>query len=338
MVALNIETLLAWVVHRPPHSLRSRRHCPMRAKPQKQERSNKQEEEETQLQQEPNNPRQQERKPQGNGRTDVVSTPLAAYEGSPISEVVLPASAIHLPPPACLPEAQEPGNTGFEADTIAPTMVELENSELQKTRKRETTEGGEAEGSEEGEEAWARKEERRRRRQQRALEHLARATHLHLQDRAISSISDVALCRGATVIFLQHNHLSRLNLPILPKLQHLYLQHNDIVRLCRPYLSNAVSNPRRRLEGLDRQPRLLKLLASGNRIGVLEGLAPPLDHLALDHQRIPQGDALVLDPQALLAVQTTLTLLDISGNQLTEIGAVGLLTNLRVGCQMLDNR
>nr|XP_027210824.1 protein phosphatase 1 regulatory subunit 42-like [Penaeus vannamei] len=85
-----------------------------------------------------------------------------------------------------------------------------------------------------------------------------------------------------------------------------------------------------RLEGLKELPSLRRLLVGGNRVGVVEGLPHGLQELHIQEQRLPPGDALVLDPHALAAVQDTLLLLDVSGNRMTELGPVGLLNNLKV--------
>ncbi|XP_037787542.1 protein phosphatase 1 regulatory subunit 42-like [Penaeus monodon] len=117
---------------------------------------------------------------------------------------------------------------------------------------------------------------------------LARVTHLHLESRGITHIEDVGVCPAARVAFLQHNHLTRLaNLRPLRLLQELYLQDNHITRL----------------EGLKELPSLRRLLVGGNRVGVVEGLPHGLQELHIQEQRLPPGDALVLDPHALAAVQ-----------------------------------
>ncbi|XP_063867351.1 protein phosphatase 1 regulatory subunit 42-like [Scylla paramamosain] len=145
--------------------------------------------------------------------------------------------------------------------------------------------------------------------------YLARVTHLHLQNKGITHLEDVGACGGALVAYLQHNHLTRLiNLRHLRHLQELYLQDNDITRL----------------EGLRELCNLRRLLVSGNRVGVVEGLPRGLTELHVQDQRLPLGDALILDPHALAAVQDTLRVLDVRGNRLTEMGAVGLLGRLQV--------
>ncbi|XP_068241386.1 protein phosphatase 1 regulatory subunit 42-like [Palaemon carinicauda] len=144
---------------------------------------------------------------------------------------------------------------------------------------------------------------------------LSRVTHLHLQGKGITYIENLSSCPEVRVVFLQHNHLTRLaNLRPLKMLQELYLQDNHITRI----------------EGLKELHNLRRLLIPGNRIGVVEGLPQGLEELHIQNQRLPPGDALVLDPHALTTVQTTLRILDVSGNRLMEMGAVGLLARLRV--------
>lgn len=58
-----------------------------------------------------------------------------------------------------------------------------------------------------------------------------------------------------------------------------------------------------RLEGLRELCSLRRLLVSGNRVGVVEGLPRGLTELHVQDQRLPPGDALILDPHALAAVQ-----------------------------------
>ncbi|XP_064120168.1 protein phosphatase 1 regulatory subunit 42-like [Macrobrachium nipponense] len=144
---------------------------------------------------------------------------------------------------------------------------------------------------------------------------LGRVTHLHLEGKGITHIESLSSCPEVRVVFLQHNHLTRLaNLRPLRMLQELYLQDNHIMRI----------------EGLKELHNLRRLLIPGNRIGVVEGLPQGLEELHIQNQRLPPGDALVLDPHAMTNVQATLRLLDVTGNRLMEMGAVGLLTRLRV--------
>ncbi|XP_050706164.1 protein phosphatase 1 regulatory subunit 42-like [Eriocheir sinensis] len=169
----------------------------------------------------------------------------------------------------------------------------------------------EARRGEDEEDEEEKKEEERKMRES----FLGRVTHLHLQNKGITHLEDVGACGGALVAYLQHNHLTRLaNLRPLRHLQELYLQDNEITRL----------------EGLREMCSLRRLLVSGNRVGVVEGLPRGLTELHVQDQRLPPGDALILDPHALAAVQDTLRVLDVSGNRLTEIGAVGLLGRLQV--------
>lgn len=58
-----------------------------------------------------------------------------------------------------------------------------------------------------------------------------------------------------------------------------------------------------RLESLRELVSLRRLLVPGNRVGVVEGLPCGLQELHIQYQRLPPGDALVLDPHALGTVQ-----------------------------------
>ncbi|XP_042888263.1 protein phosphatase 1 regulatory subunit 42-like [Penaeus japonicus] len=208
------------------------------------------------------------------------------------------------PPSAPSDELLHPGIAGEEEkedEGVAEALrLKMKESDEDKEGKEE-----EQEQEEEEEEAW--------RKEREAL--LSRVTHLHLERRGITHIEDVGVCPAARVAFLQHNHLTRLaNLRPLRLLQELYLQDNHITRL----------------EGLKELPSLRRLLVGGNRVGVVEGLPHGLQELHIQEQRLPPGDALVLDPHALAAVQDTLLLLDVSGNRMTELGPVGLLNNLKV--------
>ncbi|XP_071552917.1 uncharacterized protein [Panulirus ornatus] len=105
---------------------------------------------------------------------------------------------------------------------------------------------------------------------------------------------NVTWCPGVRVAFLQHNHLTRLsNLWPLTLLHELYLHDNHITRL----------------ECLQELVSLRRLLVPGNRVGVIEALPGGLQELHAQYQRLPPGDALVLDPHALATIQVGWSLL-----------------------------
>lgn len=72
-----------------------------------------------------------------------------------------------------------------------------------------------------------------RRRVDESVDHyLSRLTHIYYQEKHISEIEPIGLCKNLTVIYLYDNALKRIeNLEFAPNLTHLYLQNNQIKRL-----------------------------------------------------------------------------------------------------------
>ena len=104
---------------------------------------------------------------------------------------------------------------------------------------------------------------------------------------------------------------------------HLYLQNNMI----------------QRIEGLNFMVNLTKLYIGFNKIIVLENLekCTKLKELHVEYQEIPAGEKMLLDPRTLIALSSTLMVLNISGNNIESIRDILILSKLtQLSCK--DNQ
>ncbi|VDO05234.1 unnamed protein product [Rodentolepis nana] len=144
---------------------------------------------------------------------------------------------------------------------------------------------------------------------------MGKTTHLYMNNKNIDDAGDAFNhCTRLQVLYLYEN-----NLTAIPKLSsntcltHLYLQQNNISRIC----------------GLESLVNLEKLVLSGNKVAVLEGLESQknLRDLRIDHQRLPTGEGIIVDPRSTLTLKA-LRNLDISRSGLSCLEGLEHLTNL----------
>ncbi|CAL1526949.1 unnamed protein product [Lymnaea stagnalis] len=147
-------------------------------------------------------------------------------------------------------------------------------------------------------------------------QYVGRLTHLYLENKNIDDIGDgLASCRNLAVLYLYDNQLNRI--PCLNSncgITHLYLQNNKISII----------------ENLSTLPQLQKLYIGGNFIRVMEGLEnlQKLQELHIEHQHLPLGEQLLFDPRSLKALESSLQVLNVSGNHLTSIDDLRQLPHL----------
>ncbi|XP_055336082.1 protein phosphatase 1 regulatory subunit 42-like isoform X1 [Paramacrobiotus metropolitanus] len=149
-------------------------------------------------------------------------------------------------------------------------------------------------------------------------------THLHLESQGITEIGELSPYPRLRVLYLFDNKIKKIaNLDFSPNLTHLYLQNNRIFTI----------------ENLHCLPHLQKLFLSGNYITVVEGLETnsQLNELHVDHQKLADGESLVLDPRSASMLQRCLLTLDISGNNIRDLGNFQHLRNL-TGLFLSDNQ
>ncbi|OXB55152.1 hypothetical protein ASZ78_001383 [Callipepla squamata] len=144
---------------------------------------------------------------------------------------------------------------------------------------------------------------------------LRKMTHLNLSDKNLDAIGDISLCRNLRVLYLYDNQISRIqNLGFASHLTHLYLQNNRIS--C--------------IENLSSLKNLEKLYLGGNSITVVEGLdqLKEIRELHIESQHLPLGKKLLFDPRSLRSLAKSLTVLNISNNNIDELEELAVLENL----------
>ncbi|XP_025970931.1 protein phosphatase 1 regulatory subunit 42 isoform X3 [Dromaius novaehollandiae] len=146
-------------------------------------------------------------------------------------------------------------------------------------------------------------------------QYLQRITHLNLSDKNIDTIGDLSLCRNLRVLYLYDNQISQIqNLDFATNLTHLYLQNNCIS--C--------------IENLSSLKHLEKLYLGGNCIAVVEGLdkLEGIRELHIESQHLPLGEKLLFDPRSLTSLAKSLSVLNISNNNIDELGELAVLENI----------
>ncbi|XP_074841849.1 protein phosphatase 1 regulatory subunit 42 [Carettochelys insculpta] len=146
-------------------------------------------------------------------------------------------------------------------------------------------------------------------------QYLRKMTHLNLSDKNIDTIDDLSLCRNLNVLYLYDNQIRQIrNLGFASNLTHLYLQNNCIS--C--------------MENLTSLKKLEKLYLGGNYITVVEGLETleELRELHVESQRLPLGEKLLFDPRTLHSLAKSLSVLNISNNNIDELGGLAPLENI----------
>ncbi|KAM5280874.1 LOW QUALITY PROTEIN: protein phosphatase 1 regulatory subunit 42 [Ctenodactylus gundi] len=144
---------------------------------------------------------------------------------------------------------------------------------------------------------------------------LKKVTHINFSDKNIDAIEDLSLCKSLTVLYLYDNRISQIsNLNYATNLTYLYLQNNCIA--C--------------IENLQSLKKLEKLYLGGNYIAVIEGLEglEELRELHVENQRLPLGEKLLFDPRTLRSLAKSLSILNISNNNIDDIRDLEILQNL----------
>ncbi|NXN24042.1 PPR42 phosphatase, partial [Nycticryphes semicollaris] len=146
-------------------------------------------------------------------------------------------------------------------------------------------------------------------------QYLRKITHLNLSDKNIDAIGDFSMCKNLRVLYLYDNQISQIqNLGFASNLTHLYLQNNCIT--C--------------IENLSSLKNLEKLYLGGNRITMVEGLdkLEEIRELHIESQHLPLGEKLLFDPRSLRSLAKSLSVLNISNNNIDELEELRVLENL----------
>ncbi|XP_069322525.1 protein phosphatase 1 regulatory subunit 42 isoform X3 [Eulemur rufifrons] len=144
---------------------------------------------------------------------------------------------------------------------------------------------------------------------------LKKITHINFSEKNIDAIEDLSLCKNLSVLYLYDNRISQIiNLNYATNLTHLYLQNN-----CISYIENLTS-----------LKKLEKLYLGGNYIAVIEGLEglKELRELHVESQKLPLGEKLLFDPRTLQSLAKSLSVLNISNNNIDDIRDLEVLENL----------
>ncbi|KAM9198592.1 protein phosphatase 1 regulatory subunit 42 [Dugong dugon] len=153
------------------------------------------------------------------------------------------------------------------------------------------------------------------RREETISQYLKKITHINFSDKNIDAIEDLSPCKNLSVLYLYDNRISQItNLNFATNLTHLYLQNNCIS--C--------------IENLRSLKKLEKLYLGGNYIAVIEGLEglEELRELHVESQRLPLGEKLLFDPRTLHSLAKSLSILNISNNNIDDIRDLEMLENL----------
>ncbi|KFO91326.1 Protein phosphatase 1 regulatory subunit 42, partial [Buceros rhinoceros silvestris] len=144
---------------------------------------------------------------------------------------------------------------------------------------------------------------------------LRKMTHLNLSNKNIDVIGELSLCRNLRVLYLYDNRIKQIqNLGFASNITHLYLQNN-----CISHIENL--SPLKNLE---------VLYLGGNCIAEVEGLdeAEELRELHIESQHLPRGERLQFDPRSLRALAKSLSVLNISNNNIDELEDLAVLEKL----------
>ncbi|KAH0617662.1 hypothetical protein JD844_016124 [Phrynosoma platyrhinos] len=126
---------------------------------------------------------------------------------------------------------------------------------------------------------------------------------------------DLSLCKNLNVLYLYDNQIRQIhNLDFASNLRHLYLQNNCITRI----------------ENLASLIKLQKLYLGGNYITVVEGLETleELRELHVESQQLPLGEKLLFDPRSLHSLVKSLSVLNISNNNIDELSDLAVLESI----------
>ncbi|XP_009951436.1 PREDICTED: LOW QUALITY PROTEIN: protein phosphatase 1 regulatory subunit 42 [Leptosomus discolor] len=146
-------------------------------------------------------------------------------------------------------------------------------------------------------------------------QYLRKITHLNLSDKSIDTIGDLSLFKNLRVLYLYDNQIGQIqNLDFASNITHLYLQNNCIS--C--------------IENLSSLKNLEKLYLGGNCITVVEGLdkIEKIRELHIENQHLLLGEKLLFDPRSLRSLAKSLSVLNISNNNIDELEELAVLENL----------
>ncbi|XP_032565054.1 protein phosphatase 1 regulatory subunit 42 isoform X4 [Chiroxiphia lanceolata] len=146
-------------------------------------------------------------------------------------------------------------------------------------------------------------------------QYLQKITHLNLSDKNIDTIGVLSFCKNLKVLYLYDNQISQIqNLDFASNITHLYLQNNCISSI----------------ENLSSLKKLEKLYLGGNYITVVEGLDKigEIRELHIESQHLPLGEKLLFDPVSLRSLAKSLSVLNISNNNIDELEELAVLENL----------
>ncbi|KAF4803164.1 COP9 signalosome complex subunit 5 [Turdus rufiventris] len=135
---------------------------------------------------------------------------------------------------------------------------------------------------------------------------------------------DLSFCKNLRVLYLYDNQINQIqNLDFASNITHLYLQNNRISSI----------------ENLSSLKKLEKLYLGGNYITVVEGLDKigELRELHVESQHLPVGEKLLFDPVSLNSLAKSLSVLNISNNNIDELEDLAVLENLSY-LKAVDNR
>ncbi|XP_037984142.1 protein phosphatase 1 regulatory subunit 42 isoform X4 [Motacilla alba alba] len=155
-------------------------------------------------------------------------------------------------------------------------------------------------------------------------QYVQRLTHLNLSDKNIDSIGELSFCKNLRVLYLYDNQINQIqHLDFASNITHLYLQNNRISTI----------------ENLSSLKKLEKLYLGGNYITVVEGLDKlgELRELHIESQHLPLGEKLLFDPVSLNSLAKSLSVLNISNNNIDELEELAVLENLSY-LKAVDNR
>ncbi|XP_017935149.2 protein phosphatase 1 regulatory subunit 42 isoform X2 [Manacus vitellinus] len=155
-------------------------------------------------------------------------------------------------------------------------------------------------------------------------QYLQKITHLNLSDKNIDTIGVLSFCKNLKVLYLYDNQISQIqNLDFASNITHLYLQNNCISSI----------------ENLSSLKKLEKLYLGGNYITVVEGLDKigEIRELHIESQHLPVGEKLLFDPVSLRSLAKSLSVLNISNNNIDELEDLAVLENLSY-LKAVDNR
>lgn len=145
-----------------------------------------------------------------------------------------------------------------------------------------------------------------------------RVTHLQLQSKRLAKIEGLEVCKNLKCIYLYDNQIEVIEgLDHAKMLSYLYLQNNLIISIPRLCMAN-----------------LRKIFLDQNEISTIGGLelCTQLEELRVAKQRLPKNKILHFEKASLNAIASSLVVLDVSGNNLTDVSQFRSLFKLQTFC------